>query len=114
MRAAGIRCERPEVSPALPAHVHEPLGWVAREAATNVLRHSSATWCEITVEAGRDRVRVEIVNDGAGRRRQRRGQRPDRPRRAHHGRGGEFTAGPVSDGTFRVTAAVPATTEGVA
>ncbi|NEA20963.1 histidine kinase, partial [Actinomadura bangladeshensis] len=68
LRAAGIRCERPEVSPSLPAHVHEPLGWVAREAATNVLRHSSATWCEITVRADRDRVRMEIVNDGARRR----------------------------------------------
>lgn len=109
LRAAGIRCDRPEVSPELPAHVHEPLGWVAREAATNVLRHSSATWCEITVRADGDRVRVEIVNDGA-------------PRRAAGdsgsgltglaeriaAAGGRFSAGPSGDGTFRVTAAVPA------
>ncbi|WP_131757563.1 sensor histidine kinase, partial [Actinomadura fibrosa] len=68
LRAAGIRCASPAVSPELPAHVHEPLGWVAREAATNVLRHSSATWCEIAVSADGDRVALEIVNDGAGRR----------------------------------------------
>lgn len=109
LRAAGIRCERPDVSPSLPAHVHEPLGWVAREAATNVLRHSSATWCEITVRAGRDRVRMEIVNDGAAR---------HSAGDAGSGlaglaerittAGGAFSAGPAGDGTFRVTAAVPA------
>jgi two-component system sensor histidine kinase DesK len=109
LRAAGIRCERPEVSPSLPAHVHEPLGWVAREAATNVLRHSSATWCEITVRTGRDRVQMEIVNDGAARRAAGDGGTGleglgERITAA----GGEFTAGLAGDGTFRVTAAVPA------
>lgn len=109
LRAAGIRCASPEFSPALPPHVHEPLGWVAREAATNVLRHSSATWCEIIVRADGDRVGVEIVNDGAARRSA--GEAgsglaglAERIRAA----GGEFTAGPGGDGTFRVAAAVPA------
>lgn len=114
LRAAGIRCERPEVSPALPAHVHEPLGWVAREAATNVLRHSSATWCEITVRAGRDRVQVEIVNDGAGRRAGDAGSGLTGLAERITAAGGEFAAGPAGDGTFRVSAAVPATTEGAA
>ncbi|TDD65909.1 two-component sensor histidine kinase [Actinomadura darangshiensis] len=109
LRAAGIRCERPEVSPALPAHVHEPLGWVAREAATNVLRHSSATWCEITVRADRDRVAIEIVNDGAARRAAGdagSGLAGLAERLA--AAGGEFAAGAAGDGTFRVAAAVPA------
>ncbi|MFB4301949.1 sensor histidine kinase [Actinomadura sp. NTSP31] len=108
LRAAGIRCDRPEVSPELPAHVHEPLGWVAREAATNVLRHSSATWCEITVDAGRDRVRVEIVNDGAPRRAAAGGSGLTGLAERITAAGGRFTAGPGGDGTFRVTAAVPA------
>ncbi|NDU74094.1 two-component sensor histidine kinase [Actinomadura sp. DSM 109109] len=109
LRAAGIRCERPGFPPDLPAHVHEPLGWVAREAATNVLRHSGATWCEITVRSRRDGVELEIVNDGA-------------PRRAAGdagsglaglvermaAAGGRFEAGPAGGGTFRVAAAVPA------
>lgn len=109
LRAAGIRCEPPEVSPALPAHVHEPLGWVAREAATNVLRHSTATWCEISVRADGGGVRVEIVNDGAARR-----SAGDAgsglPGLAERiaAAGGEFRAGPAGDGTFRVTAALPA------
>ncbi|MFD0903032.1 sensor histidine kinase [Actinomadura sediminis] len=109
LRAAGIRCDPPEVSPALPAHVHEPLGWVAREAATNVLRHSTATWCEIGVRADGGGVRVEIVNDGAARR-----SAGDAgsglPGLAERiaAAGGEFHAGPAGDGTFRVTAALPA------
>ncbi|MEU8802599.1 histidine kinase [Spirillospora sp. NPDC048819] len=108
LRAAGLRCERPEVSPALPAHVHEPLGWVAREAATNVLRHSSATWCEITVRAGAHRIRIEIVNDGAARRTAGdAGSGLAGLAERITAAGGEFTAGPVGDGTFRVTAAVP-------
>ncbi|MFI7611715.1 sensor histidine kinase [Nonomuraea terrae] len=62
--AAGIRCERPEPPGDLPAHVHGPLGWVAREAVTNVLRHSTATWCELTVHIEEGNVVLEIVNDG--------------------------------------------------
>ncbi|MDL4815880.1 sensor histidine kinase [Actinomadura opuntiae] len=108
LRAAGIRCDRPEVSPELPAHVHEPLGWVAREAATNVLRHSSATWCEITVDADRDRVHVEIVNDGAPRRAAAGGSGLTGLAERITAAGGRFSAGPAGDGTFRVTAAVPA------
>ncbi|MEO3827842.1 histidine kinase [Actinomadura sp. B10D3] len=108
LRAAGIRCERPEVSPSLPAHVHEPLGWVAREAATNVLRHSSATWCEISVRTGRDGVRLEIVNDGAARRASAGGTGLAGLGERLAAAGGEFAAGPAGDGTFRVTAAVPA------
>ncbi|MGP4023701.1 sensor histidine kinase [Actinomadura sp. 3N407] len=110
LRAAGLRCERPEVSPALPAHVHEPLGWVAREAATNVLRHSSATWCEISVRADAGHVHVEIVNDGAGRRTAGdAGSGLAGLAERITAAGGVFAAGPAGDGTFRVTAAVPAT-----
>ncbi|WP_344947222.1 sensor histidine kinase [Actinomadura miaoliensis] len=114
LQAAGIRCRRPEISPRLPAHVHEPLGRVAREAATNVLRHSTATWCLITVWADDDRMWLEISNDGAGPGRRAPGGAPHRPGSGLTGlaeriaaAGGEFTAGPVGDGTFRVAAAVP-------
>ncbi|WP_157407506.1 sensor histidine kinase [Actinomadura atramentaria] len=107
LRAAGIRCERPEVGADLPAHVHEPLGWVARESATNVLRHSSATWCLITVWADDARVWLEIVNDGAARRTHGEGTGLSGLAERVAAAGGEFTAGPVGDGTFRVAAAVP-------
>ena len=43
------------------------LGWVVREAVTNVVRHSRATRCEITVEGVRDHhVRLTVTDDGTG------------------------------------------------
>lgn len=110
LRAAGIECDRPELPAELPSDVHEPLGWVVREAATNILRHSSATWCRIEV-AGGARVRLEIVNDGASRRSGTSGSGlagsglaglAERLEAA----GGEFTAGTTGDGTFRLVAVI--------
>ncbi|RJL34407.1 sensor histidine kinase [Bailinhaonella thermotolerans] len=105
--AAGISCERPEPPADLPAHVHEPLGWVAREAVTNVLRHSAATWCEVTVHVEDGHVVLEIVNDGGpGATRVVRGNGLTGLAERMKAAGGrlETTSG---DGTFRVSAAVP-------
>ncbi|WP_336205953.1 sensor histidine kinase [Nonomuraea sp. LPB2021202275-12-8] len=105
--AAGIRCERPELPGDLPGHVHEPLGWVAREAVTNVLRHSTATWCEVTVHTEKGHVVLEIANDGG----------PPGPRFARgsgltglaervRAAGGTLEA-ESGGGRFRISAAVP-------
>ncbi|MEV4895951.1 two-component sensor histidine kinase, partial [Nonomuraea sp. NPDC055795] len=48
----------------LPQDVAARLAPVVREAGTNVLRHSKATWC--TIEVGPDGVTV--ANDGAAER----------------------------------------------
>jgi two-component system sensor histidine kinase DesK len=108
LQAAGVRCETPSVPPGLPGHVHEALGWVVRESATNVLRHSSATWCSLRVTVEDGFVRLEIANDGAG------GLLSDDQgsglaglTERITGRGGAFEAGYAGDGTFRVTADVP-------
>jgi two-component system sensor histidine kinase DesK len=52
--------------PSLPAAVDVVLGWVVREATTNVLRHSSAT--EVTVALAVDplRTRLTVADDGVG------------------------------------------------
>ncbi|MGW0836102.1 sensor histidine kinase [Streptomyces prunicolor] len=42
------------------------LSWVVREAVTNVIRHSGATRCEITLDGVLDRVRLTIADDGPG------------------------------------------------
>ncbi|MHB9862248.1 histidine kinase [Streptomyces sp. YIM S03343] len=42
------------------------LGWVVREAVTNVLRHSGAARCEIAVESGTERIRLTVTDDGRG------------------------------------------------
>ncbi|KAB1989967.1 sensor histidine kinase [Streptomyces triticiradicis] len=41
------------------------LGWVLREAVTNVVRHSDATRCEITVDGNADRVQLTVSDNGA-------------------------------------------------
>ncbi|WP_420175223.1 sensor histidine kinase [Luteococcus sp. OSA5] len=50
----------------LPEEVQEALAWTVREAATNVVRHSSARHCSITLEVG-ESARLTISNDGAHR-----------------------------------------------
>ncbi|MFH8803463.1 sensor histidine kinase [Streptomyces sp. NPDC017936] len=42
------------------------LGWVVREAVTNVVRHSGATRCEITVSGAAERVRLTVTDNGTG------------------------------------------------
>lgn len=83
---------------------------VLREAVTNVLRHSRATYCEIAAEGAAGQVRLTIVNDGVAK-----GYRDTSP---HSGSGlGNLQTrlGAVdgslgveqNDGTFRVVAQAP-------
>jgi two-component system sensor histidine kinase DesK len=45
--------------------IDELFAWGLREGVTNVLRHSAATLCSITIGREEGIVRLEIVNDGA-------------------------------------------------
>ncbi|MFJ3716320.1 sensor histidine kinase [Streptomyces sp. NPDC090057] len=98
-------------SPLAPA-AEALLGWVVREAVTNVVRHSDATRCEITVDSAVERVRLTVTDDGTG------GTAP----RAAEGiggtgltglterlaaAGGTLRAGPSPRGGFTVTAELP-------
>ncbi|MFD6920265.1 sensor histidine kinase [Streptomyces sp. NPDC059944] len=40
------------------------LGWVLREAVTNIVRHSDATGCDITVDGTPDLVRLTVSDNG--------------------------------------------------
>jgi signal transduction histidine kinase len=60
-----VRLDRAGDLPGQP--VDTVLATVLREAVTNVLRHSAAGWCEISLRTGPDRVVLDIVNDGVGR-----------------------------------------------
>lgn len=68
LRAAGVACTvvGEDAGAELPAQVHTALGWVVRESVTNVLRHSRAAECTITLSATSEEVRLSVVNDGAG------------------------------------------------
>ncbi|WP_233552801.1 sensor histidine kinase [Jiangella rhizosphaerae] len=64
LRSAGVSTRVVgEVSP-LPADVQTVLGWVAREGTTNVLRHSSASTCVITLARRDGCVTLTMENDG--------------------------------------------------
>lgn len=62
LAAAGIECRSPVALPVLDDADSELLGYVVREAVTNVVRHSRAGVC--TIEADADGVTV--TDDGAG------------------------------------------------
>jgi signal transduction histidine kinase len=65
LKAAGIEATaRYETGP-LPAEVNTTVATALRETITNVLRHSRARTCEITVSGTEEVVRLRVVNDGA-------------------------------------------------
>ncbi|MGP3687493.1 sensor histidine kinase [Streptomyces sp. IBSNAI002] len=110
LSAAGMDCRVDfAAGRALPAEVQSALGWVVREATTNVLRHGDAQHCLIRLtapEAGA--VTLVVENDGA----------PESPA-GPPGSGlaglrerlavldGTLQAGPVAGGRFRLCAEIP-------
>jgi two-component system sensor histidine kinase DesK len=65
LEVAGVDC-RTDTSPeGLPRPVQDALSWVVREAGTNILRHSSATWCAVKLRLDGGRMLMEIANDKA-------------------------------------------------
>ncbi|MFG3525162.1 sensor histidine kinase [Streptomyces sp. NPDC047917] len=121
LSAAGIRCEvTGDVGDRLPAPVQSALGWVVREAATNVLRHGDPRHCTIRLRTSADEVVLLVENDGAA--------AADAGRDGSAGAGdgsgpggsglaglrerlrvvdGSLDAGPAGDGTFRLIATIP-------
>ncbi|MFI9783333.1 sensor histidine kinase [Kitasatospora sp. NPDC051984] len=112
LRAANVDC-RTELAgtDALPSEAQSVLGWVVREAATNVLRHSEAANCSFRLRVSGGLAVLEVENDGvpavppsrtdgAGS-----GLRGLRERLAAHN--GILTAAGPGPGRFRVTAELP-------
>ncbi|WP_344919201.1 sensor histidine kinase [Streptosporangium oxazolinicum] len=110
LEAGGIRCTLETPSDQMPEGTATLLAWVVREGTTNVLRHSSATTCRITITLREGSAVLEMTNDGV-----------DRAARVD-GRGGTglvglservaaiggtVTAGPGGPGRFRLRATVP-------
>ncbi|TDC90651.1 sensor histidine kinase [Actinomadura sp. 7K507] len=65
LEAAGIRCEAGELPGALPPEVRAVLAWVIREGTTNVIKHSQAARCAVSLTSYGDSVALEMRNDGA-------------------------------------------------
>ena len=113
LEAAGIEADVRSDGP-LPAEVEEPLGFAAREAVTNVIRHSGASRCELLVRREGRVAELDVRDDGAGRSASPAGSglRGLAERMAEAG--GTLTAGPLPDGGFRLAARVPLDQTGAA
>ncbi|GLY03951.1 hypothetical protein Acsp01_43300 [Actinoplanes sp. NBRC 101535] len=107
LAADGIRCQVDVPAGLVGADTAGTFAWVVRESATNILRHSAATWCRISVHAVGDTAVLEVLNDGAA--------TPDgEPGSGLAGMaerlsavGGLLTAQPTPDGHFLVRAVAP-------
>jgi two-component system sensor histidine kinase DesK len=66
LSAAGIALRAPAPRETLPAAVDSVLGWVVREATTNVLRHSRARSVTVQVVHAADAVTLTVTDDGRG------------------------------------------------
>jgi len=64
LTAAGIDCEVSGSPEGLPVDVQSALGWVVREATTNVLRHGDAGRCAVALRVTGERVVLTVENDG--------------------------------------------------
>lgn len=68
LASAGVRCQVIGDGRSLSAEVQSTLGWVVREGTTNVLRHSEARMCTISLHrsttGGTDRLTLSMENDG--------------------------------------------------
>ncbi|MGS2640142.1 sensor histidine kinase [Streptosporangium sp. G12] len=68
LASAGVRCQVIGDGRGLSAEVQSTLGWVVREGTTNVLRHSEARTCTVSLHrsttGGTDRLTLSMENDG--------------------------------------------------
>jgi two-component system sensor histidine kinase DesK len=117
LEAAGIDCAvHAEPAGRLPVEVGTPLGWVVREGATNILRHSDAKRCTLRLRLerhdGTGRALLTMENDGvpapgAEGRRPAAGSGLAGLRERLATVGGTLRAEPGPDGSFLLTARVP-------
>ena len=109
--AANIAAELPGAADDVPTRLRELFAWTIREAVTNVVRHSKASWCAVRLTPSS----VEVADDGMG-------PGPDLPapagpaggqglpglRRRAEAAGARLSAGARPDGPgFRVRVEVP-------
>jgi two-component system, NarL family, sensor histidine kinase DesK len=66
LSAAGIETEVVRQPAALDPGVEGVLAWAVREGATNVIRHSHATRCTLTISSNLVDAGVEVLDDGVG------------------------------------------------
>jgi len=111
VESAGVKVELHTVGVgALPAYADVSAYRIVQEALTNVVRHSRATRASVELSSDGDVLTIEVTDNGAA------GEPPADSVEGHGiagmreriaALGGEFSAGPVSSGGFKVRARVP-------
>ncbi|WP_030620567.1 sensor histidine kinase [Streptomyces fulvoviolaceus] len=107
LTAAGIDCEVTGEAVGLPLDVQSALGWVVREATTNVLRHGDAKRCTVAVRVSAGRVVLTVENDGASRSTGVSGSGLTGLRERLSAVDGTLEAGRLTEGVFRLVAEIP-------
>ncbi|QNP73003.1 sensor histidine kinase [Streptomyces roseirectus] len=64
LTTAGITPTVTESGPPLSPQTAALLAWVVRESVTNIVRHSKATHCTVTLTGTLERVRLTVTDDG--------------------------------------------------
>jgi two-component system, NarL family, sensor histidine kinase DesK len=105
--AAGIAFAITRGTSVPPAPVDSLLAWTVREGVTNVLRHSRAHHCEISLTSSDTGFTVAIVDDGVGGVANAGGTGLHGLRERVGAAGGRVDAGPGDGGGFRLQAYVP-------
>ncbi|KAB2376921.1 sensor histidine kinase [Actinomadura montaniterrae] len=112
LEAAGVTVQAEVAAGPPPEETGTALAAVLREGVTNVLRHSRARTCSITVTGADGAVRLRIVDDGAG--------APPGPGAGGVGleslaarAAGRLSAGPRPEGGFEVVAEFPSEPAGL-
>ena len=62
LAAAGIEAELPNATDAVPSQLREVCAWAVREGVTNVIRHSGASTCTVTLSPRG----ITVADDGGG------------------------------------------------
>jgi two-component system sensor histidine kinase DesK len=107
LSAAGITLRSAAPGDPLPGAVDAVLGWVVREATTNVLRHSGARSVTVDLLHGPDDVTLTVTDDGNGASAGSPGAGLAGLAERLQAVGGRLTAGPTGSTGFRLTAALP-------
>ncbi|MFB7450808.1 sensor histidine kinase [Streptomyces sp. NPDC056194] len=110
LSSAGIEPVVRRSGPLLEPQTEALLSWVVRESATNAVRHSGASRCEIDLSGTADRVRLTVTDDGRGPAAGIPGSGLRGLRERVTAAGGTLDSGPAPRGGFRVTAELPVET----
>jgi two-component system, NarL family, sensor histidine kinase DesK len=106
LEAAGIACRVEREPGKLPPRTEAVLAWTVREGVTNVIRHSRAKRCEIRLRREGDEIQADISDDGQGSSGETGSGLSGLAERVVAS-GGDFEAGPLPGGGFRLRVSLP-------